>query len=47
MLNITKDIFFSIDSDDSFEREVAMANAERFSKVDAEWKRIQQNTFTR
>ena len=24
-----------------------MANAERSLKVDAEWKRIQQNTFTR
>ena len=37
----------SDDSDDSFEREDAMANAERSLKVDAEWKRIQQNTFTR
>ena len=37
----------SDESDDSFEREVAMANAERSLKVDAEWKRIQQNTFTR
>jgi hypothetical protein len=25
----------------------AMANAERDLKADAEWKRIQQNTFTR
>lgn len=37
----------SEDSDDSFEREVAMANAERELKADAEWKRIQKNTFTR
>lgn len=37
----------SEESDDSFEREVAMANAERELKADAEWKRIQQNTFTR
>ena len=37
----------SDDSDDSFDREVAMANAERELKADAEWKRIQQNTFTR
>ena len=33
--------------DYSFDREVAMANAERELKADAEWKRIQQNTFTR
>ena len=37
----------SDDTDDSFDREVAMANAERELKADAEWKRIQQNTFTR
>jgi filamin len=35
------------DSDDALERQVAMANAERELKADAEWKRIQQNTFTR
>ena len=37
----------SDDSDDSFDRAEAMANAERSLKADAEWKRIQQNTFTR
>lgn len=35
------------DSDDSFDRREAMVNAERELKADAEWKRIQQNTFTR
>ncbi len=37
----------SDDSADSLERRVAMANAERELKADAEWKRIQKNTFTR
>jgi len=38
------------DSQDPFvvvDAEEAMANAERDLKADAEWKRIQQNTFTR
>ena len=36
-----RDPFVVIDADE------AMANAERDLKADAEWKRIQQNTFTR
>ena len=39
--NDDHDPFVVIDADE------AMANAERDLKADAEWKRIQQNTFTR
>lgn len=34
-------------SEEEFDHDEAMANAERELKADAEWKRIQQNTFTR
>ena len=39
--NDDSDPFVVVDADE------AMANAERDLKADAEWKRIQQNTFTR
>ncbi len=39
--NDAHDPFVVVDADE------AMANAERDLKADAEWKRIQQNTFTR
>jgi hypothetical protein len=39
--NDDNDPFVVVDADE------AMANAERDLKADAEWKRIQQNTFTR
>lgn len=38
---VSNDPFVGVDADE------AMAKAERDLKADAEWKRIQQNTFTR
>jgi high-affinity K+ transport system ATPase subunit B len=47
-VKISCDCLFQVVSEEvAEEKDEAMANAERELAEDAEWKRIQQNTFTR
>ncbi len=47
-MKISCDCLFQVVSEEvAEEKDEAMANAERELAEDAEWKRIQQNTFTR
>jgi hypothetical protein len=48
LVKISCDCLFQVVSEEvAEEKDEAMANAERELAEDAEWKRIQQNTFTR
>jgi hypothetical protein len=48
LVKISCDSLFQVVSEEvAEEKDEAMANAERELAEDAEWKRIQQNTFTR